>query len=207
MKKQVSRFPTSDYRLLSEDLHKSDKTTEDMSRLTLEGSTQDFSMDNYDKTQEARKQQIVNSGTEAYEDDDEGSQFDKMDEMDVQVRQSMAGGGDQLFGRNKAQAKLQDFEIRKMIGKGTFGKVFLVEHNKNGKLYAMKCIRKDIIIENEQMENIQLEKDILYTIDHPFLVNMEYVFQNEYRIYFLMHFVKGGELFRHLVNVKRFPED
>jgi serum/glucocorticoid-regulated kinase 2 len=71
----------------------------------------------------------------------------------------------------------------------------------------MKCIRKDIIIENEQMDNIQLEKDILYTIDHPFLVNMEYVFQNEFRIYFLMHFVKGGELFRHLVAVKRFQEE
>lgn len=48
-----------------------------------------------------------------------------------------------------------------MIGKGTFGKVFLVEHAQTHKLYAMKCIRKDIILENEQMENIQLEKDIL----------------------------------------------
>jgi len=71
----------------------------------------------------------------------------------------------------------------------------------------MKCIRKDVILENEQMANIQLEKDILYSISHPFLVNMEYVFQNEFRIYFLMKFVKGGELFRHLVTVKRFPED
>ena len=41
-----------------------------------------------------------------------------------------------------------------MIGKGTFGKVFLVEHVATQKLYAMKCIRKDIILENEQMENI-----------------------------------------------------
>jgi serine/threonine protein kinase len=71
----------------------------------------------------------------------------------------------------------------------------------------MKCIRKDIILENEQMENIQLEKDILYSIDHPFLVNMEYVFQNEFRIYFLMKFIKGGELFRHLVEVRKFPEN
>ena len=94
-----------------------------------------------------------------------------------------------------------------MVGKGTFGKVFMVENVKNGKLYAMKCIRKDIILENDQMENIQLEKDILYSINHPFLVNMEYVFQNEYRIYFLMKFVKGGELFRHLVEVRMFPEN
>ena len=63
-----------------------------------------------------------------------------------------------------------------MIGKGTFGKVFLVEPKGTGELYAMKCIRKDIILENEQMENIKLEKDILRQIDHPFLVNMEFVF-------------------------------
>ena len=67
----------------------------------------------------------------------------------------MAGGAAALFAREENQpASLQDFLIRKMIGKGTFGKVFLVEHNTTGKLYAMKCIRKDIILENEQMENI-----------------------------------------------------
>ena len=126
----------------------------------------------------------------------------------MEVRQSMAGGAAAVFARNQAQpAALEDFQIRKMIGKGTFGKVFLVEHASTHKLYAMKCIRKDIILENEQMENIQLEKDILRQIDHPFLVNMEYVFQNQFRIYFLMKFVKGGELFRHLVEVRMFPEN
>ena len=95
-----------------------------------------------------------------------------------------------LFTRQKDQAKLQDFVIRKMIGKGTFGKVFLVEYVKNQFIYAMKCIRKDIIIDNEQYENIKLEKDILFSVEHPFIVNMEYVFQNEFRIYFVMKFIK-----------------
>jgi serum/glucocorticoid-regulated kinase 2 len=71
----------------------------------------------------------------------------------------------------------------------------------------MKCIRKDLVLENDQMQNLNLEKDILFQIEHPFLVNMEYVFQNEFRIYFLMKFVQGGELFRHLVQVKRFSEE
>jgi serum/glucocorticoid-regulated kinase 2 len=94
-----------------------------------------------------------------------------------------------------------------MIGKGSFGKVFLVEHKDTKHHFAMKCIRKDVILEHDQLENIRLEKDILNTINHPFLVNMEFVFQNEHRIYFLMKFIKGGELFRHFVQVKRFPED
>jgi len=107
----------------------------------------------------------------------------------------------------KINAKLADFKIKKMIGKGTFGKVYQVEHSVDGRQYAMKCIRKDVVLENDHMENITLEKDILFQIDHPFLVNMEFVFQNEFRIYFLMKFVEGGELFRHLVQVKRFKED
>lgn len=77
---------------------------------------------------------------------------------------------------DKYSVKLQDFIIMKMVGKGTFGKVFLVQHMTTKKLYAMKCIRKDIVIDNEQFENIKLEKDILYTIEHPFIVNMDYVF-------------------------------
>ena len=89
----------------------------------------------------------------------------------------MIGGGTSVFAREgKPSASLSDFEIVKMIGKGTFGKVFLVKQKDTGSLYAMKCIRKDIVLQNEQMENIQLEKDILYSINHPFLVNMEYVF-------------------------------
>jgi serum/glucocorticoid-regulated kinase 2 len=122
----------------------------------------------------------------------------------------MRQGGALIFNREKQSTyvpMLQDFIIMKMVGKGTFGKVFLVQNIHTKKIYAMKCIRKDIVIDNEQFENIKLEKDILYNIDHPFIVNMDYVFQNEYRIYFLMKFIKGGELFRHLNKVKRFQEE
>ena len=119
----------------------------------------------------------------------------------------MAAGAKQLFKRGQGgDALLEDFKIMKMIGKGTFGKVYLVEQKGSGNLYAMKCIRKDVIIENDQIDNVELEKKILFSIEHPFLVNMEFVFQHEFRIYFLMRCVKGGELFRHLVQVKRFTE-
>lgn len=95
----------------------------------------------------------------------------------------------------------------KIVGKGTFGKVFQVRHKKTGKIYAMKCIRKDVVIENESMDSLKLEKEILYSVDHPFIVSMDYVFENQFRIFFLMDFIEGGELFRHLVKVRRFPEE
>ena len=82
-----------------------------------------------------------------------------------------------------------------------------MRHVKTNKIYAMKCIRKDVVIENEQMDSLKLEKEILYHIQHPFIVSMDYVFQNQFRIFFIMDFIEGGELFRHLVKVRRFPEN
>ena len=104
------------------------------------------------------------------------------------------------FDRSKKGANLDEFEIVKSIGKGACGKVFLVQHQRTGKLYAMKAIRKDLVIDTDQLKNLYTEKNILETADNPFLINMDYVFQNEFRIYFLMKFIKGGMLFEHLQN-------
>lgn len=115
-----------------------------------------------------------------------------------------------LFTRKheeKGGVKLQDFIIMKLIGKGAFGKVYLTQHRTTKKLYAMKCIRKDVVIDQDFFESLKLEKDILYGVEHPFIVSMDYVFQNDFRIYFIMDFVRGGELFRHLTRVKRFNEE
>ncbi len=54
----------------------------------------------------------------------------------------------------------------------------------------MKSIRKDVVIDSEQLENLRLEKHIMLCVEHPFIISMEYVFQRDYRIYFLMDFIK-----------------
>ena len=71
----------------------------------------------------------------------------------------------------------------------------------------MKSIRKDVMIENDQIESAKMEKQILLNNKHPFLVKMSYVFQTEQKVYFVMNFIRGGELFTHLNNEKRFAED
>ena len=71
---------------------------------------------------------------------------------------------------------MDTFQVVKVIGKGTFGKVFLVQKIDTGKVYAMKSIRKDVILDYDQVESTVLEKEILQKADHPFLVGMEYVF-------------------------------
>lgn len=79
-------------------------------------------------------------------------------------------------------------------------------HKATGNFYAMKSIRKDVVIDSEQLENLRLEKTIMLCVEHPFIISMEYVFQRDYRIYFLMDFIKGGELYRLLALKKRLDE-
>jgi|LauGreDrversion4_2_1035121.scaffolds.fasta_scaffold338644_1 serine/threonine protein kinase len=66
------------------------------------------------------------------------------------------------LSEEEKQYSLEDFKIRKMIDKGSFGKVFLVVNKKNGRLYAMKRINKDILIDKNQIQNTKNEKDILF---------------------------------------------
>ena len=93
-----------------------------------------------------------------------------------------------------------------VLGRGTFGKVFLAELQHDKSLYAVKSIRKDILIEMDQIEATALEKNIMLECDHPFLVGMDFLFQNELRLYFIMPFIRGGELYKIFASQKRFPE-
>jgi len=99
-----------------------------------------------------------------------------------------------------------DFKLIALLGRGTFGKVFLAECTKDKKQYAIKVIRKDVLIEYNQVKNTQLEKDILFSCDHPFLCGMEYLFQSQTRLYFVMPFIRGGELYKVFKARKRLAE-
>ena len=105
------------------------------------------------------------------------------------------------------EVKLEDFKILKVIGRGSFGKVCLVEYLPTNEIYAMKSLKKDVLIEQEQVENTLLEKEILQTIDYPLLCGLVFCFQTEERIYFIMPFLAGGELFQHLKKSRFFNEE
>jgi|TARA_B110000305_G_C19303900_1_gene570520 serine/threonine protein kinase len=83
---------------------------------------------------------------------------------------------DIAFDAPEDEVKLEDFKIKKVIDKGSFGKVFLVVHLKTGRELAMKRINKDILIEKGQIINTKTEKDILFQAKNPFILSMEYVF-------------------------------
>ena len=111
-----------------------------------------------------------------------------------------------VASRKTMEVKLEDFKLITVLGRGTFGKVYLAELRQNSNMYAIKSIRKDVLLEFDQVNNTKLEKDILFSCDHPFLVGMDYLFQSSLRLYFVMPFVSGGELYKVFQSRKRFPE-
>jgi serum/glucocorticoid-regulated kinase 2 len=74
-------------------------------------------------------------------------------------------------------------------------------------MHAMKSIRKDVVIEHDSLESLKVEKLILLQVQHPFIISMDAVFASELRIYFIMAFIQGGELFKHLSEQRRFNEE
>ena len=103
--------------------------------------------------------------------------------------------------------KLEDFKILKVIDRGSFGKVSLVEYLSTHETYAMKSLKKDILIEKNLVENNLLEKEILLTIDYPLLCGLVFCFQTDEKIYFITPFLEGGDLFQHLKKSKHFSEE
>jgi len=107
---------------------------------------------------------------------------------------------------SRETASLSDFILKNIIGMGAFGKVYLTQNLHSRELFAMKIIRKDKLINQQQIESPFREKEIMMSCQHPFIINLDYLFQDSHRIYFLMRYVQGGDLLKHLQIKKRFKE-
>lgn len=94
------------------------------------------------------------------------------------------------------------------MGRGTYGKVALVRKKDNGKLYAMKILKKeDIGNDQKGRENVMTEREILMKSECPFIVRLRYSFQDESCVYYCIDYVPGGELFAYLKKLKKFTVD
>lgn len=100
-----------------------------------------------------------------------------------------------------------DFRNVAIIGRGSFSKVTLVEFLKTKEPFAIKSLRKDVILDHDQVDNLLLEKKILEELEHPFLVNLVFSFQTEDRINFVLPYLPGGELFTYFRSSKIFDEE
>lgn len=125
----------------------------------------------------------------------------KETETDLRNRESKLSEASQ-----KPKVCVDDFALIKVIGKGSFGKVTLVRKTSDSKLYAMKVLSKPNIVRRKQVEHTRTERRVLGTINHPNIVKLHYAFQTKEKLYFVLDYAAGGELFFHLSRMKKFPE-
>jgi serine/threonine protein kinase len=93
----------------------------------------------------------------------------------------------------------KDFELLKVIGMGAFGKVLQVRNKRSKKILAMKVISKRLLRRKAGLiENVQAERNILTKVRHPFVVSMHCSFQTKEKLFIIMDFLAGGELFLRL---------
>lgn len=93
------------------------------------------------------------------------------------------------------------------VGRGSFGKVMQVMKKDTNKVYAMKVMRKSVLVEKDQVNHTKAERNILEKARHPFLVGLQYAFQTKEKLYLVMDYVNGGELFYHLRHEGAFDEN
>ena len=101
------------------------------------------------------------------------------------------------------KVKLEDFNFIRLIGIGSYGKVYVASKNLNlNKLYAIKILNKDKINNSIQKKSINTERILLAKLNHPFIMELNYAFQTKKSLYFITQFMHGGELNYHIYSEK-----
>ncbi|KAG0256715.1 hypothetical protein BG011_004351 [Mortierella polycephala] len=102
---------------------------------------------------------------------------------------------------------IDDFDILRVLGVGSFGKVYQVRKKDTGRIYAMKVLVKKQIIEQKQVEHTIAERNVLVqALQSPFIVGLKFSFQTATKLYLVQDFMNGGELFFHMQNEGTFSE-
>lgn len=113
-----------------------------------------------------------------------------------------------LDDSKKASIGLDSFYTLSVIGKGSYAKVLLVKKKDTGCLYAMKVLKKQNVERKKQENHVKTERDILVGLDDcPFIVKLFYTFQTDKKLYFILEFCPGGEIFNLLQKKRRLSED
>ncbi|KAK6200832.1 Serine/threonine-protein kinase [Pestalotiopsis sp. IQ-011] len=102
-----------------------------------------------------------------------------------------------------------DFQILRLIGKGTFGQVYQVRKKDTGRIYAMKVLSKKVIVQKKEVAHTVGERNILVrtaTSESPFIVGLKFSFQTTQDLFLVTDYMSGGELFWHLQKEGRFDE-
>ncbi|KAJ3576193.1 hypothetical protein NP233_g586 [Leucocoprinus birnbaumii] len=107
----------------------------------------------------------------------------------------------------RTRLRVHDFSTVKVIGKGAFGEVRLVQKTDTGKIYAMKVLKKDEMLKREQLAHVRSERDALAESTSPWVVQLFFSFQDNLHLYLVMEYLPGGDLMSMLIKYDVFSED
>jgi hypothetical protein len=131
----------------------------------------------------------------------------KKKEFDEKFKLNQLNKQNQLVSDPKS-VKLEDFDLDRTIGTGSFGRVMIVNLKRDpSQRYAMKMLKKENIVKMKQVEHTLNEKKILSSIDFPFIVKLAYSFKDTSNLYMILEYVTGGEMFTHLRKTGRYSEE
>uniref|UniRef100_A0A8C1MT56 Protein kinase C iota type n=1 Tax=Cyprinus carpio TaxID=7962 RepID=A0A8C1MT56_CYPCA len=116
--------------------------------------------------------------------------------------------GSRYSGKAVSSLGLKDFDLLRVIGRGSYAKVLLVRLKKTERIYAMKVVKKELVNDDEDIDWVQTEKHVFeQASNHPFLVGLHSCFQTESRLFFVIEYVNGGDLMFHMQRQRKLPEE
>ncbi|EGO01935.1 hypothetical protein SERLA73DRAFT_177581 [Serpula lacrymans var. lacrymans S7.3] len=131
-----------------------------------------------------------------------------MSEERKQRQLNQLGKKESTFLRlRRTKLGLDDFRTVKVIGKGAFGEVRLVQKTDTGKIYAMKTLKKEEMLKKDQLAHVRAERDVLAESNSAWVVQLFYSFQDPQFLYLIMEFLPGGDLMTMLIKYDTFSED
>ncbi|XP_054717223.1 RAC serine/threonine-protein kinase-like [Uloborus diversus] len=148
--------------------------------------------------------QAIQYVSDRLQEQEPDTDVEMMEQDDLMGRLNISNRASGSRGR---KITLDNFEFLKVLGKGTFGKVILCREKGSGSLFAIKVLKKEVIIAKDEVAHTLTENRVLRNTKHPFLISLKYSFQTADRLCFVMEYVNGGELFFHLSRERIFSEE
>lgn len=127
----------------------------------------------------------------------------KTDASEGSTASEVTGSGKLLAEKNLLEA----FKAVKMLGKGSFGEVYLVKMKATGEYYAMKILSKSMVVSQNLSKYVYTERNVQSGIRHNFIVKLHCAFQSKTKLYMVMDYCKGGDLGHLLQRKGKLPEE